>query len=400
MKPFRELFAVISICLVFLFPGCAGINVNVADTPQVIVNTDRDISQTDIERVKKEAENAVDTICATLGVEKRTIKINIIENGMCHMKGDIIYLPRWHVENKKASIVPLVLNSLGRKIDNSFFRIGLGGYFQDKFGKDHAFPNFTEAPLNVLVRNYRNRLFAIHELVGNSDIWRRVGTLERQVGFIQAASFIKYLAETYGEKRLVALYNSSTLNYEKIYGKDIKELGIKWEKSVLEDNSFQYPAGIVTGPKAAFLISAPEGWLLDNRSGLPQGLHCVLYPKGRTWANSSFGMYVKIASTQFTKKEEFIEFAIDANRKKDTDFSHKILKQGKTSEGYGFTIIEYNLPRFSQYEFVGYIQVPDAVAYIVFVTHDTKSRIEHSGAFNETLASFLYRPDYINKTEP
>ena len=30
--------------------------------------------------------------------------------------------------------------------------------------------------------------------------------------------------------------------------------------------------GIVYGPKAAFNIAAPEGWVLDNESGVEQGL--------------------------------------------------------------------------------------------------------------------------------
>jgi hypothetical protein len=42
----------------------------------------------------------------------------------------------------------------------------------------------------------------------------------------------------------------------------------------------KYPGGIVYGPKAAFNVSAPNGWVLDNESGVPQGEPCVLYPKG------------------------------------------------------------------------------------------------------------------------
>ena len=38
----------------------------------------------------------------------------------------------------------------------------------------------------------------------------------------------------------------------------------------------KYPGGIVYGPKAAFNIAAPEGWVLDNESGAQQGLPCVL----------------------------------------------------------------------------------------------------------------------------
>src|SRR5689334_7677629 len=45
-----------------------------------------------------------------------------------------------------------------------------------------------------------------------------------------------------------------------------------------------YAGAIVYGPKAAFNITAPEGWVLDNQSGKSQGLPCVLYRKGQSWA--------------------------------------------------------------------------------------------------------------------
>jgi hypothetical protein len=42
---------------------------------------------------------------------------------------------------------------------------------------------------------------------------------------------------------------------------------------------------IVYGPKAAFSIGAPEGWVLGNAK--EQGQPCVLYPKGSSWADAT-----------------------------------------------------------------------------------------------------------------
>ena len=52
-----------------------------------------------------------------------------------------------------------------------------------------------------------------------------------------------------------------------------------------------YPGGIVYGPKAAFKIDAPAGWVLDNSAGAEQGLPCVLYPKGSTWSDAKAIMF-------------------------------------------------------------------------------------------------------------
>src|SRR5438445_10317130 len=67
----------------------------------------------------------------------------------------------------------------------------------------------------------------------------------------------------------------------------------------------KYPGGIAYGPKAAFNISAAEGWVLDNESGVEQGLPCVLYPKGESWADARTVMYAKIASTGYEDAEKF-----------------------------------------------------------------------------------------------
>src|SRR5882762_565485 len=71
-----------------------------------------------------------------------------------------------------------------------------------------------------------------------------------------------------------------------------------------------YPGGIVYGPKAAFNINAPESWVLDNESGSQQGLPCVLYRKGESWADAKTIMYAKIASTQYEDVSAFVAVAI------------------------------------------------------------------------------------------
>src|SRR6202051_310726 len=101
-----------------------------------------------------------------------------------------------------------------------------------------------------------------------------------------------------------------------------------------------YPGGIVYGPKAAFKISAPEGWLLDNSAGAEQGLPCVLYPKGSTWADAKTIMYAKIASTQYEDADALVGTAI-----KEMEKVHGLPKQrvrsGKTGGGQAYFINEY-----------------------------------------------------------
>src|SRR5438445_8327009 len=158
----------------------------------------------------------------------------------------------------------------------------------------------------------------------------------------------------------------------------------------------KYPGGIAYGPKAAFNISAPEGWVLDNESGVEQGLPCVLYPNGESWADARTVMYAKIASTQYEDAEKFAAVAIKQMESKHGKPKEKI-GSGKTHDGHDYFINEYPATEnYSQWERVAYVQLPRAVAYIVLSSRDHASYQKDSGALQEVLKTFLYlepKPD-------
>src|SRR6266576_4368997 len=112
----------------------------------------------------------------------------------------------------------------------------------------------------------------------------------------------------------------------------------------------KYRGGIVYGPKAAFNISAPEGWVLDNESGVEQGMPCVLYPKGESWADARTVMYAKIASTQVEDVNAFVAMAIKEMEKTHGKPKEKIAS-GKTKDGHDYFINEYTATKsYSQWE--------------------------------------------------
>ena len=99
-----------------------------------------------------------------------------------------------------------------------------------------------------------------------------------------------------------------------------------------------YSGGIVYGPKAAFNISAPKGWVLGNAN--EQRLPCVLYPKGSSWAKAKTVIYAKIAGTDFEDVNEFVAFAIKGMEKTHGKPKEKI-ESGKTKDGRPYFINEY-----------------------------------------------------------
>jgi len=157
-----------------------------------------------------------------------------------------------------------------------------------------------------------------------------------------------------------------------------------------------YGGGIVYGPKAAFNIAAPEGWVLDNQAGAEQGLPCVLYPKGSSWADAKTIMYAKIASTQFEDVNAFVAMAIKEMAKTHGKPKEKIAS-GKTHDAHDYFINEYPATKnYSQWERIAYVQLPHAVAFIVLSSRDHASYQRDSGALQELLKTFIYlepKPD-------
>jgi tetratricopeptide (TPR) repeat protein len=152
----------------------------------------------------------------------------------------------------------------------------------------------------------------------------------------------------------------------------------------------KYPAGIVQGPKAGFNISAPEGWVVDNEAGKEQGMPCVLYPKGSSWMDAKTVMYADIAGTEFEGVNTFVETAIKEMRAKHGIPKEKIAS-GKTQDGHDYFVNEYPATKtYSQWARVGYIQLPQGVAFIVLSSRDKSSYQKDSGALEKVLKTLVY----------
>ncbi|HEV3410158.1 MAG TPA: hypothetical protein VG095_07680 [Chthoniobacterales bacterium] len=150
----------------------------------------------------------------------------------------------------------------------------------------------------------------------------------------------------------------------------------------------QVPFAIVYGPKGAFNISAPAGWVIDNTAGESNGLPCVLFRKGQTWQKAEPLMYAKIASTSHEDAEAFAKTAIEEMKKERGNYEVKRVATGKTKGGQPYFINQYspseNYPRLER---VAYVQMPKAVAYIVFSCDGEKALRKHQRALTQVVES-------------
>ena len=255
----RKLLLLIGVISLFSSVGALiPANADSKDTQdsRIIVSTKlKDVSQSDIERVKKEAEIALNSIPPILGVEyKKDIKIKIVDKGSCKITNGIVLLPLRHVKNKRAPIIHKVSQLIVKKpsrpaweggVDDRFFRVGLAVFFQDKFGEDKEFFNYKEPSLslNDLVIMHRDNLFSLYylnhktkifgykykiKMFGKKTFWK-AEPKNRKIAYIEAGSFISFLYEKYGDQKFKDLYKTSLpADYEKVYGKSIQELENEW----------------------------------------------------------------------------------------------------------------------------------------------------------------------------
>jgi len=150
------------------------------------------------------------------------------------------------------------------------------------------------------------------------------------------------------------------------------------------------PGGTVYGPKTAFNISAPEGWVVDNEAGKEQEMPCVLYPKGSSWTDAKTVMYANIAGTEFEGVNVFVSYAIKEMAAIHGKPKEKIAS-GKTKDGHDYFVNEYPATKtYSQWERVGYVQLPRGVAFIVLTSRDKASYQKDSDKLEKVLKTLVY----------
>ena len=137
-------------------------------------------------------------------------------------------------------------------------------------------------------------------------------------------------------------------------------------------------------------VEAQQEYSGGIESGKEQGMPCVLYPKGESWADARTVMYAEVED-QFEDVNAFVATAIEKMAKTHGKPKEKIAS-GKTKDGHDYFINEYPATKnYSQWERVAYVQLPHAVAYIVLSSRDKASYEKDSGALETMLKdSFLY----------
>lgn len=140
-------------------------------------------------------------------------------------------------------------------------------------------------------------------------------------------------------------------------------------------------------------VCAPEGWTLDEKAGMLQGLNIVVYPEKTTWDNAPVAMYVSGVDKKTSRGGSVAEvMASDAE-----DFGKgsggEILFSDEPPvklKGGGKALLRRYTPEKSDgaHEMMAYIDEPELVVFLVLTS---KSKTDLDGAvknFREFVGSY------------
>lgn len=131
--------------------------------------------------------------------------------------------------------------------------------------------------------------------------------------------------------------------------------------------------GIVYGPGHSFSVKAPEGWVLDNKSGASQGLHAVFYPEGSSWSDSPIVMYANAADRTdpaHPTRSALIDFDIAQLRQKNPELKVTDRPAVRTGDGKEAVVKVFQGDKGGNFEAVAYIEEAKVVTMLVLSSRD------------------------------
>ena len=157
--------------------------------------------------------------------------------------------------------------------------------------------------------------------------------------------------------------------------------------------------GIIYGNNHSYKLTAPKDWLLDNKSGVSQGLHAVFYPQDSSWRDGIAVMYTNV-SQKMNKAEsakETIERDIANFKKGSPKLKVEDAKSIKLTKDKSATIKYFSNDENGNYEAIAYIDEAKVVVMIVLTSKTKKDFDASLVAFQELVGSYFFLTDKVNK---
>lgn len=159
-------------------------------------------------------------------------------------------------------------------------------------------------------------------------------------------------------------------------------------------------SGMLFGSDHAFYFTAPKGWVLDNQSGVRQGLHMVFYPAGQTWKGTpviAYGMAVS-KNQEVRSAEDQVRLTVDEFRSNgNNEYTAEAKGEVSIPDGRTAKIYFFHGDQWGNYEAAGYIDEKKTINFLVFNARNKADFEIYLPAFKAILAS--YKNSYSPRSE-
>ena len=151
-------------------------------------------------------------------------------------------------------------------------------------------------------------------------------------------------------------------------------------------------SGIIYGTNHAYSLSAPKGWVMDNQSGVGQGVFAVFYPHGSSWENGTAVMNTSVI-TKRDAKQSFDDVIRDEQADSRKHFpSLKIVDApGLPTRRGDIASVKYLTgDSAGNFEAIAYINETKLVVLIVLSSRSQKEFDSSLPAFAELVHSYFF----------
>ncbi|HEX2787671.1 MAG TPA: hypothetical protein VHP32_07175 [Ignavibacteria bacterium] len=161
--------------------------------------------------------------------------------------------------------------------------------------------------------------------------------------------------------------------------------------SFAQDNN----SGIIYGENHAYSLTAPKGWVLDNESGVDQGIHAVFYPVGSSWANGTTVMYANFATYVKGQNnvDELISYDTSKFREQSPDLKIVLQKDIALKDGKIAKVLSFSNDKDDNTEAVAYIPGATGTVLIIITSRDKDEYEKYYPKFEELIKSYFWIAD-------
>lgn len=149
--------------------------------------------------------------------------------------------------------------------------------------------------------------------------------------------------------------------------------------------------GMLFGSDHAFHFTAPESWVLDNRSGASQGVHMIFYPVGETWADGPVMAYGQ--SVQKSGEIKSIADQVEKTVKKfhangNPGYRAELKPSLGLPDNKEAVIYYFQGDQWGNFEAVGYIEENKTINFLVFNARTKEVFDKYIPSFYKLLSSY------------